>query len=164
MDGKLFDEAFDLERLRGKTILIDEMLPQSCDFLLVEMIKHFGYSLALYNGSSAHFRSLLAKQRLEGSVFSVYDEGNIPQCDIVDDVWTARNILKKEVTARVGVYRSGTARTLDYYGHDIVIRLSPLKSGCSSSIDGTIRMVARDNIMYEYKYKIFKDKILYYRI
>ncbi|KAI4292901.1 hypothetical protein PAPHI01_2175 [Pancytospora philotis] len=162
MPGKPLADALDLETLRRRRILVDEQLPQNCDFLLAELVLRFGYSLRLYNDSTAHFSEILGRLGCSGALSSVYQD-EAGHGDIADDVWTARHVLgKAQSNAYVDVYRAGTARVADYYGYDFVVRIEPLASGCSESIDGCLKVISRDNVLRSLKYKVFRDGAVCY--
>lgn len=161
MNEKSFASAFDKQFFAGKKILVDERLPQNCDFFLTELIKHYGYSIICYNNTAAHFESILGKMNVYASVGSVYD-GTASGADIADDAWAKRHILHDRSQAAVSVYRSSTAEAYDYYDYDAIVRIEGLKSGCSSKIDGSIRVFVRDYTFYDFKYKILEDRIVYF--
>lgn len=161
MNARAFGEIFDVEFFKNKRIAVDERLPQNCDFLLAELIKHCGYSIYHFNNDTSHFLNLLNKMNVSASVESVYD-GKEPEADILDDVWTAKKIFNHHKASAVSVYRSGTAETADYYDYDMVVKIEPLSSGCSTKITGSILIFARDVIYHDIRYKIQNNSILYY--
>lgn len=161
MNAKSFAEVFETEVFRNRKIIIDERLPQNCDFFLAELIKHCKYTIFHFNNDSGHFTSLLNRMNIFTEVGSVYDGGE-PVADIIDDVWVGKKIFNVHKTSTINVYRSNTARTEDYYDFDMVVKIEPLLSGCSSKINGSIVVFARDVVYYDVKYKVSKDSILYF--
>lgn len=160
MDARAFGEVFDAGFFRNRRVLVDERLPQNCDFFLVELIRHCGYSIYHFNNDTSHFLSLLDRVNIPAHVGSVYD-GSEAAADILDDVWTGKKIFDRHGAAAVGVYRSSTAETVDYYDFDVVVRIEPLQSGCSSKVTGSIVVFARDVVHYDVRYKIQNDRTLY---
>ncbi|KAI5181771.1 hypothetical protein PAEPH01_2831, partial [Pancytospora epiphaga] len=122
---------------------------------------HLNYSIFHYNNDKKHFESILQGFNLQGRIYTVYDEKWENQ-DIVDDVYTARTVHGVHEGSKVNVFRSGTAAEENYYDYDVIIRVEPLKSGCTSSLDGVIAIFSRDIEHYHLKYKIFPTHVHYY--
>jgi len=172
-----FRNAFGAETMTGNRILIDEQLPQNADFFVLELMEHYGWSMILFNDSVDHFKELQKKRSIDTPVMSVYDTAldTVPistdsstdnafcNFDMIDDYQFCKNSrFSLNSNARVHVYRSGTAAVEDYYDYSLIVKIGPLESGCSSKIDGEIRVFNRDALIYHYKYKIFSDRVVYY--
>lgn len=153
------NELADLGILKDKSILIDESLGQNCDFLLMELIKIFKFTIFQWNDSGSHFRNILKKYGVEAHVASIFDTAYNEE-DIIDDVYTQRK-LGYDFKSKINVFRSGTAIKIDYYDADIILKISNLDSGCTSQIDGTIKAFERDKCLLSLKYKILADKVVY---
>jgi hypothetical protein len=50
----------------------------------------------------------------------------------------------------------------DWYEYDIIIRVGPLESGTSEGVDGRITIFDRHERHSELKYKVLKDRTVYY--
>lgn len=167
MEAKSFEEVVDKSIFGNCTVLIDEQLPQNCDFLILEFVRLFGFTIFQWNDQGEFLRSELEKWNIYGTVNSYYDfnseNENVcnPNNDINDDIF-AQRMLGYDVKSKVNVFRSSTATTRDYYDYDIIIKVEKLISGCSSKIDGQIRIFRRDQVLYDLKYKITSEKVLYF--
>jgi hypothetical protein len=161
MNGRTLSEVISPGFFQDRRILVDERLPQCCDFFLVDLVRCLNCSIFHYNNDSAHFTNLLRKLNLQTEISSIYDD-EWRAADILDDVWVGRAVHGVYGQSKINVFRSNTATTSDYYDYDAVVRIEPLKSGCTGSIDGTVCIFSRDVVHYNLKYKIFPDCIHYY--
>lgn len=182
MIQKTFEDLFN-SNIRGGRILIDEDPQCNCDFLIVEMVKCFKKNLILFNNTKEHFSQIFDNMNIEFNtqntplLRSVYDidqsdeksfQNLMKECFedvenfIADDVWTQRNVFKDNTRFTIGVFRSGTAIQSDYYDYDVIVKISKLKSGWSSQIDGTIRVFSRNVVYSEAKYKVTDFEIKYF--
>lgn len=160
MQGKIFSEAFDIALLSREPILIDEQLSQNCDFLIMGLVKHFNYSIYLWNDSNTHLKNALGKYNVQAHISSVYNS-EYTYADILDDIYTQR-LLGYSHKSKVNIFRSGTATIRDYYDYNLVIKVEKLPSGCSSRLDGVLTMLFRDTIYCTLKYKVLADRVLYF--
>lgn len=160
MDEKLFPEVFDMELLSKNSILVDERGCFPCDFLLFELAKHLRLAIFQFNEDGVRLRQAFAKLNGNFTVNSIYSAEYNAE-DIVDDV-TAQKIIQVAIKPRIGVFRSGTATTVDYYDYDLVMIVDRLESGCSTKMDGILKLIRRDQCIVECKYKVLSDKIIYY--
>lgn len=160
MEGKFFLEAFDMALFDRASILIDEQLPQNCDFLVMDLVKTFGYSVYLWNDSDFHLRNALGKYNIQVRVASVYTS-EYTYADIQDDVHTQR-ILGHSHRSKINIFRSSTATKRDYYDHGLIIKIEKLPSGCSGRLDGILTVFFRDTVYHNLKYKVSGDGVVYF--
>ncbi|ELQ74249.1 hypothetical protein THOM_2826 [Trachipleistophora hominis] len=73
---------------------------------------------------------------------------------IVDDFYTAYTLFGAIIEHGVCVYRSDSFDYKWTRGFDLLIVVSPLESGFSTVYDGTIKIMDRDIVYYEFKYKV----------
>lgn len=165
MEGKSFGDLFNLELLRYKTVLVDERNPCKCDFLILELVKHFGYSVVSYNEAAVHYRRLFQLNNITGSVCSFYDQDSldVQEADsestaIIDYAALYKEFQPNMKKPRVAIYRSNSAQTADYYEYDIIIKIEGLRSGCTERMDGALTVFSRDTIILSLKYKIRDDR------
>jgi hypothetical protein len=161
---KSFTEVFDLNLFTENTLLIDEKIGQCCDFMLLELVKHLKYSIFQWNDSGEHLKKAFSKYNLNAEVKSIYSQDFITGYEntlINDDVFTEKR-LGFNIKSKIGVFRSGSVSNLDYFDYDLVMIIERLQSGCTSKLDGNIKIVKRDQALKEVKYKIFTDKIVYF--
>ena len=85
MQEKSFQQIFDIQLLSQNTILIDEKGGQCCDFLLLELVKHFNYSIFQFNDSGAYLKKAISKYNLNSTINSIYSTTYNLE-DIVDDI------------------------------------------------------------------------------
>lgn len=160
MEGKIFLEAFDTALFDRGPILIDEQLPQSCDFLVMDLVKAFNYSVYLWNDSDFHLKNALGKYNVQTQITSVYNS-EYSHADILDDISTQR-LLGYSYRSKINIFRSGTATKRDYYDYNLVIRIGKLASGCSSRLDGVLTVFSRDTTYCTLKYKVLVDRVMYF--
>lgn len=164
MEYDSFSSAFPLELFESKRILIDEQLPQSCDFFLVGLIKSLSLSIFLYDCDSESFAKLLSSFDVLADVKSIYTSDEQP-ADIIDGICT-RLVLNSgnqtDIPGRIHVYRSGTANLQNYYEYDLIIRIDGLDSGFTNTLDGTVSIFNRNITYKKIKYKITESGVKYY--
>jgi hypothetical protein len=155
-------EAIDWKLLGCKHVCIEEVLPQNVDFLLLEISNALDAApIFTFNQTAEHYERLAAQHSKRISVQSIYDCKYAPSA-INDDVWTAEHVHKIVPEGRFFVYRSDSCSEAEYYRYDIVVRVEPLKSGVSSKIDGSVRIFDRYKKHCELKYKVVRDRVLYF--
>lgn len=107
------------------------------------------------------FESMLNRRNISGSIKSAYND-SLENIEIHDDIWIKNNIFNMLDTAKINIYRSGTAKEDDYYNFDLIIRISNLGSGCSREYDGEITVFIRDLQLLNTRYKIFHDRTVFF--
>ncbi|KAM0680276.1 hypothetical protein GINT2_001662 [Glugoides intestinalis] len=167
MEAKSFEEVFDKSIFQKNTILIDEQLSQNCDFLILELVRLFGFTVFQWNDAGEFLRSEMEKWNIFGIVGSYYDfnaenESFYKQKSDINDDILAQRMLGHCIKSKIDIFRAATASPKDYYDYDIVIKIEKLISGCSNKIDGQISIFKRDQILYKLKYKITTDNVLYF--
>lgn len=160
MQEKQFEEVFDKSIFQENNIIVDEDVSQNCDFFILELARTFNYSIFQWNDSGEFLKAILKKYNVQTAVNSIYDCEYSSE-DIIDDVYVQRKLGASHVS-KVNIFRSSTATVRDYYDYDIVVKIDKLKSGCSSKIDGSVKVFRRDKVYYNLKYKIFSDRIAYF--
>lgn len=160
MQGKCFEDIFDKSIFEKNTVVIDEDTSQNCDFLLLELVRTFGYAIFQWNDSGEFLKETLSKYNVNARVASIYD-AVFDSEEILDDIYTQKR-LGFEYISKINVFRSSTATTLDFYNYNLVVKISKLESGVSSKMDGTIKVFKRDHVYYDLKYKVFSDRIVYF--
>ncbi|ELA42450.1 uncharacterized protein VICG_00549 [Vittaforma corneae ATCC 50505] len=160
MQEKQFEEVFDMSIFQENTIVIDEDTSQNCDFFILELVKAFNYTIFQWNDSGEFLKSSLGKYNAQATIKSVYTS-EFNSEDIIDDIYTQRKLGYCHIS-KVNVFRASTATARDFYDYDIVVKIYKLRSGCSSKIDGSIKVFRRDKIYYDLKYKVFSDRIVYF--
>ncbi|CAD26273.1 hypothetical protein [Encephalitozoon cuniculi GB-M1] len=163
MEGKPLGEVLDLETLTNKRVCIDEVLPQNVDFLVIDLSDALGLSIFTFSETAMHYRKIAESHSKKIVVRSFYD-GGYALSDIVDDVWSAANIHGNNVSGKFLVYRSGTCKKSDWYGCDVVVRVQPLDSGVSADVDGRILVFSRSRRYPELRYKVLRNKTVYYTV
>lgn len=158
MQEKSFDEIFSADLIKN-TLLVDEKLGQNCDFLLLELCKHFNYSIFQWNDNENYLKKAFSKYNVFPTINDCRNE--YKNEDILDDIYTMKT-LGFDHKGKVGIFRSGTATVKDYYDYDVVVVIEKLKSGCTNKIDGNIKVIQRDNVILECKYKVYTDRIGYF--
>lgn len=161
MAGRSLQEALSPEIFRGKRVCIDEVLPQNVDFLVVGLADALGLSIFTFNETADHYKRIAACHNKQISVKSLYDEEYSPS-GIIDDVWNAADICRGSAGSDFSVYRSNTCRKADWYEYDIVVRVQPLDSGVSADIDGKILVFSRERKHLEVRYKVLRNRTVYY--
>lgn len=160
MEGLSFENIWDKSIFETESILIDECLPLNCDFLIMELVRAFGYSVYQWNETGEHLKTILSKYNLATNVHSAYTTRYNSE-EIIDDIYVQK-MLGCPIKSKINIYRSSTATEKDYYDYDLIIKISKLKSGCSSKIDGEIKIFRRDKVFHNLKYKILVDRVLYF--
>lgn len=160
MEQKSFEQIFDISFLSKNSLLIDERGGQCCDFFLLELVKHFKYSIFQLNDSGMNLKKAFSKYNVSGKINSIYSTKYDSE-DIIDDIASQR-MLGFNYKSKVCVFRSETATKCDYYDFDLIILIDRLISGFTDKIDGHIKIMKRGNIVKECKYKIHADKIVYF--
>ena len=160
MNPKTFAQIFDKQLLSENTFMIDERGGQSCDFFLLELVKHFNFSIFQYNDSGAYLKKAISKYNVNSNINSIYF-ANYNSEEIIDDVFSQK-LFGIDQKSKIGVFRSETAMKRDYYSYDFIVLIDRLISGCTDKIDGCIKILKRDRLITECKYKIHSDKILYF--
>lgn len=144
-----------------KRVCIEETLPQNVTFLLVDISNALGSRIFAFNETAEHYKKVAAYHNKKVLAASIYDS-EYAASDIVDDVWTASNVCETIVDGQFSVYRANSCKKSDWYNYDIVIKVEPLESGTSADIDGKIVAFDRQKKYFELKYKVLKDKTIYY--
>lgn len=160
MQEKRFEEIFDKSLLENNTVMIDEKLSQNCDFIILELVKIFKYTVFQWNDSGKFLKSTLNKYNVEATINSIYSSEYNNE-DIIDDVYVQK-LKNCSFISKVNIFRSSTANQEDYYKYGIIIKVDKLMSGCSNKIDGTMQIFKRDQMFCNAKYKVFSDRIAYY--
>lgn len=162
---KGFGETFKKSLFAGKNVCVVELGMSNVDFLIIDLAYVLRLPILSFYDIKAHYTSILRQYyREETIVVKSYleeDEMDIPG-GIIDDAVTMKNRSRyTPYTKSFFVYRSGTCDVKDYYDFDLIVEVTPLKSGVSSHIDGNIRIFDRDCVYYEVSYKVRKTEILY---
>ena len=157
MDPRPLSTFFDMAALEHETVLVDERLPCNCDFMVVELIKHFGLAYCTFNDAAEHMARILDRLGIRTEVRSAYDEAfNVESTadQVVDHMKTGVSLFKYGRKPRVAVFRSNTATAMDYYEYSTVIRVEGLDSGCSPNIDGQVTVLKREKTLANFRYKV----------
>lgn len=144
-----------------KRVCIDEVLPQNATFLIIDISSMLGLPIFAFNETAEHYSTIACKHNKKIVARSIYNGEYVPS-DIIDDVWTAANVYGTNTDARFSVYRANSCMKSNWYGYDIVVRIEPLESGTSAEIDGKISIFDRHRKYHEIKYKVLRDRTVYY--
>lgn len=165
---KTFVKTFEKSLFAEKDVCIVEVGISNVDFLIIDIAYALSLPIISFYDTKAHYTSILHKYYGEKNILVRShledDEINIPG-GIVDDVATMKNRSGYTPSAKsFFVYRSDTCSVKDYYNFDLIVEVTPLKSGVTTHIDGNIRIFDRECVYYEVAYKVTKTEILYERL
>lgn len=165
LQKKTFEKTFEKSLFNEKNVCIVEVGISNVDFLIVDIAYVLRLPIISFYDIKAHYTSILHKYYGEKNILVRShledDEINIPG-GIVDDIATMKSRSKyTPSTASFFVYRSDTCNVRDYYDFDLIIEVTPLRSGVTTHIDGNIRVFDRECVYYEVSYKVTKAEILY---
>ena len=161
MSGEALRSVLESGILAGKRVCIEEVLPQNATFLIIDISDALGLSIFASNETAEYYNRIASHHNKNITDKSVYD-GEYTPSDIVDDVWTAANVYGISVSTQFSVYRANSCVKSDWYEYDIIISVGPLESGTSAEVDGSITIIDRHERHSELKYKVLKDRTVYY--
>lgn len=159
-----FEDVFDTHFLSKKTICVAEKGSTSADFIIVDLAKALNYPVVSFYDTKSHYKSIFRKYygNEDVSVMSWLENDRLDaDSGILDDALTMKKAGYRPKGISVWVYRSDTCDVCDYYNFDLILEVSPLKSGVSMEVDGYVRVFDRENVYYDVQYKITKCRILY---
>lgn len=165
---KTFDKTFETSLFAEKNVCIVEVGICNVDFLIIDIAHALRLPIMSFYDIKAHYTSILHKYYGDKDILVQShlenDEMSISG-GIVDDVATMKSRSSyTPSTKSFFVYRSDTCSVKDYYDFDLIVEVTPLKSGITTHIDGNIRVFDRECVYYEVSYKVTKTEILYERL
>lgn len=158
---KTLREVLDPSIIKGKKICIDEVLPQNVDAIVIEIADLIKAKIFSFSETIEHYQKIAREYNKNIYINSIYNNEFI-ESEIIDDIWTAKNIHGLFPEGHIYIYRSNTCDKIDWYLYDVIIRVLPLSSGVSNKIDGTIKILSKNKKEIEFKYKVMKDRCVFY--
>lgn len=176
VSGQPFKSVFPVDVLSRGSILIDEQLPLSCDFLLVDIVAALQCPVRLFGSTSEAFRQMMRQSCTDVDIVSVFDgrdsaksllseNSHIPatlaeDTCLVDDM-RMRATFGLHSKPRIAVFRAGLATEADYYNYDTIIRVEVPVGGISAATDGAVHAFSRDITHARMCYTVTATETLY---
>ncbi|KRH95223.1 hypothetical protein M153_110003, partial [Pseudoloma neurophilia] len=141
--------------LKGKKIAVDEQSFTDTTFLLT-LFKETITDLQIFS----FYKNCEFYEEQDLMIETVFDNENYTNGIkstmplLIDDFYTAKEILNTQLQPTVAIFRSDSFDYKYTGGFDLIFEVAPLKSGISSVFDGILRVLERDVVHLEIKYKI----------
>lgn len=147
---KEFSELVDSNIFVDKKVAVVENSYANATFMIEGLLKLMNLrELFSFYKDKAYYNHIEAKVKTIFESEYVFAD-NV----IIDDFYTAQMLFDICVSTGVCIYRSNSFNYKYARDFDLLILVSPLESGFSTVYDGIVRIVDRDRVYYEFKYKI----------